>query len=426
MGFGLAATIGGMVGQGILRTPGIVAGAVPDPTLNVALWVGVGLFCMVDACGTAELAASVPRAGGPYAFVSRAFGKSAGSTIGWADILNNVSSIAFVAIVSAEYLHRLGLAAAIPTAMVAVVILILFTGLNLVGTRSVGATQQIGSLLKGLGLILLIGLIFSAPTPPIAELSAGHPALSIAALVVAARAIKNTYDGWSAPAYFCEEVEAPGKNIPRSIFSGIVIVTALYALVNLALLHAMTPAQMAASNLPAADAIRASLGDEAEFAVSALSAISVLAIVNLYIMYGGRIAFAMARGHVLPRQLALTSASGSPRAALCFLATCAGLLTLSGTYEMLVALATTMGIIINSMVTLSALRLRRMEPALHRPFQTPFYPWPMVASLALNAALLSAMIWEDPIFSGLGVAAIAAIAIAYRVINKRSGFAASA
>ena len=42
--FGLAASVGGMVGQGILRTPGIVAGAVPDPTIIVLLWLGIGLL----------------------------------------------------------------------------------------------------------------------------------------------------------------------------------------------------------------------------------------------------------------------------------------------------------------------------------------------------------------------------------------------
>lgn len=44
MSFGLAASVAGMVGQGILRTPGIVAGAVPDPTIIVLLWLGIGLF----------------------------------------------------------------------------------------------------------------------------------------------------------------------------------------------------------------------------------------------------------------------------------------------------------------------------------------------------------------------------------------------
>lgn len=274
-------------------------------------------------------------------------------------------------------------------------------------------------MLKGIGLLLLIGLVCAAPSPPVAALTVAHPALTIGALVVAARAIKNSYDGWSAPAYFCEEVEAPGTNIPRSIFAGIALVTTLYALVNVALLSAMTPAQMAASNLPVADAIRTSLGGRAETAVSALSTVSVLAIVNLYIMYGGRIAFAMARDRVLPRRLAQTSASGSPRFALCFLTICAGVLTLSGTYETLVALATSAGVVINSTVTLSALRLRHCEPALPRPFLTPFYPWPLIASLVLNASLLLAMMWEDPVFSGLGVAAICTVAIAYRLAHGR-------
>src|SRR5689334_20872196 len=57
IGFGLAVVVGGVVGQGIMRTPGIVAGAMPSEAWNLAAWTLGGLIILADACGTVELGA---------------------------------------------------------------------------------------------------------------------------------------------------------------------------------------------------------------------------------------------------------------------------------------------------------------------------------------------------------------------------------
>lgn len=405
--FGLAASVGGMVGQGILRTPGIVAGAVPDPIIIVLLWLGIGLFCLLDACGTVEVAAAVPCAGGPYAFADRAFGRAAAATLGWTDTVNAMVAIGFLSVVSAEYLQRIGLMAGQPTGRLAAIVIAVFTALNWTGTRISGASQSVGSFAKGVGLIVLIALLFGSA--PHAAKPALSPGLTVLAFAIAARAVKNTYDGWNFPVYFCEEVEEPGRNVPRAVFGGILLVTALYTVVNIALLHAMTPAQLAASNLPAADAMQARLGGRAELAVSLLAALSVLAITNLYLMAGCRITFAMARKGILPAPLAQVSATGTPRAALLLLAAPAALLAWTGDYTTLVAYSVALLILVNSTVSLAALRLRRTEPDLPRPFRTPLYPLPIPLSLAINAALLAAMIYEDPLHSLSGIALVLAI-----------------
>lgn len=409
--FGLAAAVGGIVGQGILRTPGIVAGATPDPTIIILLWLGIGLFCLLDACGTVELAAAVPCAGGPYAFADRAFGGTASAMVGWADALNNVVSLGFLSFVSAEYVQRLGLMAGQPTGRLAVLVIAAFA-VNWAGTRVGGASQNLGSFLKGVGLILLIGLLFGAASsgPEARPLVASY---SIGGFAIAARAIKNTYDGWNTPAYFCEEVVDPQRNLPRAIFGGILLVTALYTLVNIALLHALSPAQIAASNLPAADAIRADFGSGAETVVSVLSALSVLAITNLFVMFGSRILFAMARRGVLPAGLSRVSSTGTPRVALLSLVVPGALLAWTGDYETLVSYGVALLILINSAVSLAALRLRRTEPDLPRPFRTPLYPLPIVLSLLINAALLAAMIYEDALHSLIGIAIVLAIGAFY-------------
>ena len=82
--FGVAAVVGGMVGQGILRQPGIVAGAAHSPELIMILWLFGGLLVAVSALAYVELGTAIPCAGVPYDFVRRAFGEVPGVMAGWA------------------------------------------------------------------------------------------------------------------------------------------------------------------------------------------------------------------------------------------------------------------------------------------------------------------------------------------------------
>ena len=92
-GFTLAVTVGGIIGLGILRTPGEVAAVAPDPLLFVSLWVVSGLFILVSAMVVVELIGMTPRSGGSYALVRRAYGPFPGFVIGWVDWLSFVADM---------------------------------------------------------------------------------------------------------------------------------------------------------------------------------------------------------------------------------------------------------------------------------------------------------------------------------------------
>src|SRR4029453_16832129 len=116
-------------------------------------------------------------------------------------------------------------------------------------------SQNVGSALKAVALLGIIALCFAAPHVAPAATPAAHPALTLAALAIGMRAVYNTFSGWNSCAYFCEEVHRPGRNIARSTFVGLAVVTGLYLLVNAGLLHALTVPQIAASKLPVAAAV---------------------------------------------------------------------------------------------------------------------------------------------------------------------------
>ena len=416
--FGGAVVVGGMVGQGILRTPGIVASAVHSPESILLLWiVGAGLVA-ISAFAYVELGTAIPRAGGPYDFVRHAFGPLAGVIAGWGQWFVLVTQEAFLAIVVAEFLHRVGIWPSVGTSLLAVGILAVFWLVNWTGTRISGGSQIAFSAIKGAALIALVVLLFAQPA---ARQPAVTPAegIGLAGIVVAMRAIINTYDGWQEFVLFGEEVERPERTLPRAMATGILSVAVLYVLVNMALLHVLPPADMANSTLPAADAMKLALGPTGDLALTLFGVVSVAAITNLTVMKSARITFALARAGLLPAKLSDVASTGTPRSALTVSSVLAAGFAATGTYATVVAANVAMTVALAVVVNMAAVRLRSREPNLPRPFRIPIYPLPAVAAVGLNLALLAALVAEDPMHSVGGFAFLAVIGAVYAAVHRR-------
>lgn len=274
--------------------------------------------------------------------------------------------------------------------------------------------------MKGAALAALILLLLLLPGSRHSAHSAATPVglIGMGAIIVALRAIKNTYDGWNNCVYFSEEMQAPERQIPRALFGGIALVTSLYVLVNVAILHALPLAAVANSNLPVADALGADLGNWAGVLLTGLGIISVGAILNLNVMFGPRIALAMARDGVLPTAVSRIGTGGVPRLALATTSILAAALAATGTYEQLLAFNVAIGTLTDVLVCLSVVQLRRIEPNLPRPWRTPLYPVPIIAAACINVALLGGLLYEDPIHSLAGVGAAVLIGVGYHVKKR--------
>src|SRR5262244_1368057 len=103
VGFGLAVTIGGTIGMGILRTPGDIATQLPTSTLFIGIWIAGGLYALLGAISIAELGAMIPRSGGFYVFAHRALGNYAGFIVGWSDWMSTCATLAVISMVVGEY-----------------------------------------------------------------------------------------------------------------------------------------------------------------------------------------------------------------------------------------------------------------------------------------------------------------------------------
>jgi basic amino acid/polyamine antiporter, APA family len=166
--------------------------------------------------------------------------------------------------------------------------------------------------------------------------------------------------------------------------------------------------------LAVSDAMTMVMGQGSGAVVTVLAIVCVATIANLQIMEHVRTTYAMAREGVLPPQLATVSSSGTPRRALVVVVVATALVILSADlfkgelYEVLLNLYVPNAMIIFLMLSYGAIRLRRTEPDLHRPYRMPLYPLPALLSIAANAVLIVVFVvsdWKTGIYCVLALSA---------------------
>ncbi len=424
VGFGLAGAVGGTIGAGILRTPGLVAAQLPSAELVLAAWLAGGLYALLGAVCIAELAAALPKAGGWYVYAERAFGKRVGFLVGWTDWLAHCIGLAWVATTVGEYGQAL-LPAAIPQGphtpqILALLAIGLFSLIQLRGLRAGSASQELLSLAKAVAFLSLVAACFLlpiqaapaiAPPPPAPTAVAGWRSLSLA-VVLALQAVITTYDGWASPVYFAEEFSEPGRDLPRSLIGGVLAVLVLYLLINLALLHVLPIAQLASSSLPAAAAARALAGPLGGLLITALALVSLLGLINTVVMAAPRILFGLSRDGLLPSFVAQVNGGGTPSAALLLTSTAAAALVLAGSFERLLTMGAVLYVSLPLAGIASLVTLRQREPELPRPFLTWGYPVSPLLITAVSLAFLIGSTANDWLSS---LAALALVAMGYGV-----------
>ncbi len=155
-GFTLAVTIGGIIGLGILRTPGEIADVVTDPFIFVLLWVVGGLFALLTANVVAELVGMTPRSGGAYALVRRAYGPFPGFVMGWVDWLCYAADIAMKAVVVTEFARQLIPETAPWATPIAIMVSTVFAALQL---RSVALSARIQEIATTVMALIIVAAL---------------------------------------------------------------------------------------------------------------------------------------------------------------------------------------------------------------------------------------------------------------------------
>jgi APA family basic amino acid/polyamine antiporter len=379
--FVLAVIVGGVIGLGILRGPGEIAEVIPDPFFYLALWLFGGLFVLLSTAVSAELVGMTPRSGGTYALIRRAYGPYPGFVIGWVDWLSFVADIAIKAVVILEFVAILFPETTPWRTPLSIIVTTLFAAFQLRGIVLGAlvqefATAAIGLVIVGLALILLF---VEAPLINATELMPHKTGLSNWSLVIAT--IIFTYDGWLYASYFSGEIKGGSGTVARSCIKGVVIVIALYMLLNVALVKSVGLTALAGSDLALAHALELAFSPAAGSAVVVAAILILLSHQNLGYMGAPRVLYALAQDGFAAQRAQKVGTGGNPIFAVLVTWLLSVGLILIGGFEFLLLLSVFLFIPLYLALIVGVLILRKREPDSERPYRAWGHPYSTIVCL---------------------------------------------
>ncbi|MFT4664175.1 MAG: APA family basic amino acid/polyamine antiporter [Polaribacter sp.] len=397
--------VGACIGSGIFSSPGQVAAAVPNHTLVLAVWALGGVIALTGALTFSELGAMFPKAGGVYVYLKEAYGEMTGFLYGWVILLViNSGALAALAITFADYMTYFIVMTDQVKVVLAAVTIIFLTGINAVG---INMSQIFANLFSTLKLIAIAGIIlagfvfYNAEKVPLDFTMASAPENIFNAMLVGLIGVLWSMGGWHHASYLSEEAIDAKRTVPRAMILGVLIVTVMYVLVNLAYMMLLPLPDIAASSRVAGDAV----GQVVSFGgklVAVIIAISIFGTIGIYTMSAPRVYFAMAKDGVFFKGLSkIHPTYGTPVNAMLVQAIWAIVLLLFwGAFEELISYVTFMDIIFMTMAGISIFIFRNKRPAAERPIKALGYPIiPIIFILISTAFVISTFFekWEQAI-----------------------------
>jgi APA family basic amino acid/polyamine antiporter len=394
--------VGIIVGAGIYQMAPDVAKGVDGVWGLLGIWALGGALSLCGALCYAELATAYPEQGGDYVYLNKAYGDWAGFLFGWVQLVvvrpGDIAVMAFAFAIYAEAITAalMGGHSPVGAPNYAVGAVVVLTAVNVTGVRQGAWTQNLLTVAKTVGLLLVVAAAFASTAAPPAAGPAERIPFGLALIFVLF-----TYGGWNEMAYVAAEVRDPDRNIGRALVLGMLAVSGLYLLANAAFLVALGHGGMAASTAIATDTVAAVFPEGAALLVGALICLSALGAVNGLVFTGARISYALGRDHRLFARLGQWHPQlGTPVAALTIQGVIAiGLIATLGSFVGAVLYTAAAVYAFYLATTLAVIVLRRRDPQRPRAFRVPGYPVTPLVFAGTCALLIWSAVDYKPVIS---------------------------
>ena len=312
----LALVIGNTIGTGIFLIPAALAPYGWNALYGWALTIA-GALCL--AYVFAALARLMPEAGGPYDYISSAFGPMAGFFVMWSYWISQWVTNAAIGIGLISYLSPFApgfFQQPFVGPLFAIGMVILMTIVALRGVRASGSVQIVTTALKIvplLAVILVLVVVLGSPDSSAATTANVAP-LPIGAAAIAGAAALALWpmQGFEAGCVPAGRVIDPGRTIARATLIGTFFVGIVYLLVTLAVFLLLPASVAEQSNAPLADLISRIWGSAAGRLVAAFAAISALGALNGWVLLQAEVQLLLAERGVFPKLFAQVNSSGMP------------------------------------------------------------------------------------------------------------------
>src|SRR6266550_6700318 len=405
-----ALVVGSMIGSGIFIVSAQILRDVHAPGLLLLVWGLSGLVTLMGALAYGELAAMFPNAGGQYVYLREGISPLFGYLYGWTlFVVIQTGTIAAVAVAFGRFTAVLfpalspdvflggtivfpqpigaitvGLS---PQRILAIASIAVLTWITVRGVRTAAFIQTTLTAIQtaALAALILLGLTIGRNAAAIAANFglAFWPAggLTFALLPVVAAAMVGSLfsmDAWNNVGFAASELKEPTRDLPFAMAWGVLIVTVLYLLANVAYLHVLPARDIASApqDRVATAALQAILGNAGLYVMAVAIMISTFGCNNGLILSGARVYYAMSRDNLFFRSAGvLHPRYKTPAVALVVQAVWTSILCLSGSYSQLLNYVIFAALLFYLLTALGLFALRSKRPGAERPVRALGYPW---------------------------------------------------
>jgi APA family basic amino acid/polyamine antiporter len=180
--------------------------------------------------------------------------------------------------------------------VVAMTAVLVLSSINYLGIKQGSVVQLLLTVAKlaAVGLMVLCFFVFGGAAHRGLPAAVPSQPITFRAYALAVAAGLFAFGGWHMVTYSAGETRMPELNIPRALLFGVLVVTAIYIVLNAAYLYVLPLSRVAGSTHVAADAMEQVLGKGAAGAIAVLVILSALSALNGIILAGPRVYYAMA------------------------------------------------------------------------------------------------------------------------------------
>lgn len=401
-----AIVIANMVGTGIFTSLGFQVGDLPSGFTIVMLWAVGGICAFCGALAYGELAAAMPRSGGEYHFLSKAFHPCVGFVAGWlSTTVGFAAPIALAAMALGKYFG--GITSSVPPLAVSITVVLLVT---LVHSRGVHVGARFQNVATWLKVVLILVFITAGwlvgEVQPVSFLpqEGDWKLITSPPFAISLVFVMYSYAGWNAATYIVDEVRQPRRNVPLAVAIGTFFVSLLYIALNATFLRVAPINQLAGKvdvGHVAADHIFGTTGGSI---MSGLICLGLVSAISAMTWVGPRVTMVLGQDVRLLAPFARTTATGVPLNALLGQLVIVLVLLVTATFEKVLGYVQFSLQMCSFLTVYGLIRLRRTHPELPRPVRCWGYPVTPLLFLAISAWMMAYQMKEKPweSLAGLG------------------------
>lgn len=413
--------IGAIIGAGLFSITGIAAAENAGPAI-VLSFILASIGCAFAGLCFSELAAMIPISGGAYTYTYTTLGEFIAWIVGWALILEYAAGAVVVAISWSAYVvsflqdFNIQLPAAFiaspwqPTHLLngtdayglfnlpAVLVIILLTGVLIVGIDKSAKVNAVLVAIKVAVVLLFIGIGFmyiqaENYEPFIPPNTGVFGEYGWSGIMRAAGIVFLAYIGFDAISTAAQEVKNPQKDLPIGIIGSLVICTVLYVLFALVLVGVVPYPQ-----LNVAAPVAAAINKTPYLWLNGLVKLAIIAgltsTVLVLLLGQSRIFYTMSKDGLLPPVFSLVHKRyHTPWIANIALMILVGLAAAFVPISLVGQLSSIGTLLAFAIVCASVIVLRKTRPDIHRPFRTPLVPWVPLLGILTCLGLMFSLDW---------------------------------